>query len=163
MKIYFDFKILCQKIYEKKFLKKYLLIKKLFIFVSYSNLLSVKKVLLLFVAIVFFHVYTAATTYYSIDDGNWSNTTTVWSLTSGGTPAGASPKKNDEVYIEGHAIILDVDMTATPGFGLDINATGSLTSSTTEGIMIKSASFFNIAGTLNVNSIDLQTSVKLIL
>ena len=118
-----------------------------------------KKAILLFVAIVFIYVYTNAQViadFYSIANGLWSNTTDVWSLTSGGTPAGASPQKGDIVSIEGNTITLDVDMSSNPGISIYIDATSSLTSETTEGIMIRAQGILNVAGTLDVNTIELK-------
>jgi hypothetical protein len=65
-----------KNIRKKVFLKKIIcLLEILFIFAYYPNLLSVKKAILLFVAVVFIYVYTNAKTYFSIGNGNWTNTT----------------------------------------------------------------------------------------
>ena len=104
------------KIYEKQiFFKNFcFFLISLISFANYSNLLSVKKAILLFVAIVFIYVYTNAATYYSIGNVNWSNTTT-W------TSTGVSGS-GDIVYIDANTITLDDDIeNLTVPVGIDVS------------------------------------------
>ena len=101
-----------------------------------------------------------ATVYYSIDSGDWSDGTN-WSLTSGGATTNDSPAKGDDVHIEGHAITLDSDMSSQPGIEIVITLGGSLTSSSTEGILIAAGGDLNISnGSLNVYTVELKNGAN---
>ncbi len=99
---------------------------------------------------------TLATSYYSIADGSWSDGS-IWSLTSDGPVANQSPSPGDDVHIEGHDIILDTDMTGQQGIELYITQGGSLTSSTTEGILIATNGNLDITnGFINVITVEMK-------
>ncbi len=94
-------------------------------------------------------------TFYSISDGNWSDGT-IWSYTSGGSPANSSPGKNDLINIAGHHIILDEDMSNQPGIELVITQDGSLTSADNESILIRAQGEFLVQGTIEVYNLELK-------
>ncbi len=115
----------------------------------------IRKITLLIIVSLFCHnIYSAI--YYSINDGNWS-TASNWSGTSGGSASSKAPAKGDDVHIEGHDIILDVDLSDNPGIELIITLDGSLTSSGTQGVLIATNGDLDISsGTVDVYTVDLK-------
>lgn len=86
----------------------------------------------------------------TIASGNWSNAGT-W---DNGVPSNT----RDAVIKTGHAVTLDVNVT-NPGVSILIEDGGSLTSTGTNGIYIKTNGAFEVYGTMNVYSIDIKNGV----
>ncbi len=131
-----------------------------------------RKIFTILLMMFVFSGFLNAKTYYSIANGYWTNSdgsggsgTVVWSETPGGIAVSANthPKKGDIIYLEGHNISLDYDLTAQNGIELHVDINSRLTYTGTEGILIKTGGELNIYGYVEIQSLDLKngTSVNI--
>ena len=119
-----------------------------------------KKIIFIIIILTLLSVLNARS-FYSIGNGNWSDTS-IWSLTSGGHPANMSPTSGDNVYIENNDIILDTDLLQ-PGIQLFI-LNGSLTENigTDHHLIIKTGGTFSIInGTVDIYALTTKTNSQI--
>ncbi len=98
-------------------------------------------------------------TYTSIDDGDWNNTTSVWSL-NGSTPCGCAPGLN---LINDTVVIMNyINLTGHLGIDgaalLSINSGGSL-ANTAMRLTMRGGTIVS-SGLLSVNELTLRTQAK---
>jgi len=100
--------------------------------------------------------------YYSLNSGNWNNTTNVWSL-NGITPCGCYPGNNlitDSIFVS-HPINLTSNLSASSLSKIQINPSGSLSNSNFRLAISNSVVIAN--GSISVKEINVSTGGSLII
>ncbi len=96
---------------------------------------------------------------YSIGNNSPWNTTSTWSLTSNGIPAGLIPQSNDTIVIES-SVILNTNFSFTENGNLTITETGSLQGSNFELDFVGSSSL-NCKGEIVLHDLIFSGSSKI--
>lgn len=95
-------------------------------------------------------------TYTTLADGDWDNTTTVWS-TDGVTPCGCEPGSDVDGFdvVINHDITMTTTVTIKSGDDLTISATGTLDGATDYSLFVEDGTANN-NGTLIVKELDIK-------
>jgi hypothetical protein len=118
------------------------------------------KAILSFSTIISISFLSHAVHFRTIGNGNWNNTTTVWS-TNGITPCGCAPGftlSSDTITIN-HPVNLTAHLTATASSKLQINVNGSLTNSLFDVTIANSVLLAN--GSMNIKKLTVQSGASL--
>lgn len=110
----------------------------------------------LLLTILFLPWTAQATTYYSLVDGSWRNTTTVWS-TNGITPCGCNPNAtvNGFDVVVRHKITHNNNLIIESGSNVRVESLGVLTLDTDELVVRGGGTLLNL-GTINVKELEIS-------
>jgi hypothetical protein len=111
-------------------------------------------------ALLLLPYFTHAVHYRTLLNGNWNNTTNVWS-TNGSSPCGCAPASNlisDTITIN-HPVNLTSHLTAAAASRLEINTNGTLTNSLFD--VTVSNSIFLANGSINIKKLIVQNGGSL--
>lgn len=100
--------------------------------------------------------------YYTLTNGNWNNTTNVWSL-NGVTPCGCYPGNSlvtDSIFVS-HPITMTANISASSLSKVQINASGSLNSANYRLAVNNSLVFTD--GTISIKEINIGTNGNLVI
>jgi hypothetical protein len=92
--------------------------------------------------------------YYTLADGNWNNTGSVWSLNNS-TPCGCNPgyQINNDTIIVSHSVTLTGNLNSSASGRIHINSSGTL-ASTTYDIFVTNSVILSY-GSINIRSLNI--------